>query len=283
MKIYLDTNVIIDFYNGDFKDILSALLNLKLEGVVEIPFSSTHVEEISDLQNGDRKKEIATRLAFLSKLSSDLYFCNDMLTTSFKVKSPNDVYNTLNDLPIKIDYKSLFANFIPFDTLKNGRYQLGLDPQYLNNIAPENAINEIDKYLFASIEKYTPNYSGEITVKRILKKAFEISEDAHSNSSYHSVISKKKSYLTENIIVMLFSLLDSLGFWSDKKSVYSRGSRFGDCFHCFNGSYCSYIISNDLRFCKKALAVYKYLDYNTAVLHFQSNQSEIKEILKVAI
>lgn len=285
MKIYFDTNIIIDFYGGKYEEILNVIYKLKQEDSLELPFASTHIEELCDFEIADREKqktEIKSRLDFVSTLSSNLYFCNDMVSTCFKTEPPAIVYDTLNFSPTKLDYKGFLAGLIPYDALRNCRAQLNLDPQYLNNVKPEDAIEEIDRFLFKAPETFAQTYSGERSVIGFLKTGLEMSENAHKGSSYHNVISKKESYVMENVIVALFSLLDSFGFWSDKKNGFSTGSLFGDAIHCFNASYCDYLISNDLRLCNKSLAVYKSLNLDTIVFHFEKNSTEIRKLLKIS-
>lgn len=285
MKIYLDTNILIDCYEGKHKEFLDALRRLKQEDSIQLPYSSTHIEEICNFKMQDKQKqnaEIKSRLDFISELTSNLYFCNDMVSTQCKEEHPTVVYETINFMPTKIDYKALLANLISYDALKNSRNQLNLDPHYLNNIKPVDSIKEIDKYLSNASKQFGQTYSGDISVIELLRKGLEISEDAHKGSGYHNIISKKESYHNENVIVTLFSLLDSFGFWSDKKENYSTGSQYGDAIHCFNGSNCDYVISNDLRFCNKSLAVYEYLNAKTGVFHLQKDYLEIKTLLRIA-
>lgn len=283
--IYLDTNVLIDLIDGVYPWLLSSIIKIKKEKGIDFPYSSTHIEELTDLKlqsTIERQNEIIKRLDFISNLSSDIYFCNDMLVTEFKKENPHNVFSTLNDLPFKINYKELFANLIPYDSLKNSRKQIDLDTQYLNNIDPEIAIKEIDKIINKSKDKLNlKNFNEDVSILGLIKKGMQISEDAHKGTSYHNITSKKESYFLENFIVMLFSLLDSFGFWSDKRKVYSKGSRFADAIHCFNGVYCDYIISNDTRFCNKATAVYKYLEFDTEVYDIKKDEKQIKKILGV--
>lgn len=282
-KIYLDTNIIIDLYDGEYPWLLSAIMNSKKDKVIDFPYSSTHIEELTALKlknTIEKQYEIRKRLDFVSNLSSDIYFCNDMLVTEFKKDNPHSVFNTLNDLPIKINYKEFFANLISYDSLKKSREQIDFDSQFLNNVNPQIAIEEIDKIISKSKDKLNlKNINEDISILGIIKKGMQISEDTHKGTSYHNITSKKENYALENFIVMLFSLLDSLGFWSDKREVYSKGSRFADAIHCFNGVYCDYVISNDTRFCNKSNAVYKYLDFKTEVYNIKKDEIQIKNIL----
>lgn len=286
MKVYLDSNFIIDLYDGIYPNFLDSIIKKKDEGINQFPYSTEHIQELCGTSTSNvliTYEQIEKRLNFISNLTTNLYFRNDMITTEFTETHPKVVFNTLNDLPIKFNAKDLFSNLIPYETLRNGREQLNLDPQNLNNIKPEKAIAEIDKILSNSKSHLGIECTQvDLSILGMLKKGFQSSEDAHKNASYHRITSKKESYLSENYIVMLFSLLDTLGFWADKKNVYDKGSRFADAIHCFNGSYCNYVISNDIRFCKKALSVYKYYNIDTIVYHLKENIEDINKLLQNA-
>jgi len=282
IKTYLDWNVIADFLDGNFKW-LEDIIFYNCENI-SIPFSAEHVDEATNIKLSndlDTKAEIDRRLNYLSRISSNLYFVNDMIDMGYRIEPPASVFQTLNDVPLGIDLNKLFSSFIDYDTLKNGRIKLELDPNILNNIKPENAIPKIDEIITSKkeIQENIKNHNLDISFMGILKKALEISEESHSNTSYNDIISKKKTYQLNNLVVMSFSLLDTFGFWSDKKSTYIRGSRFPDSRHAFNAIFMDVLISNDKRFCMKAEAVYKYLNLGPEVCFLKEDESRIRELL----
>lgn len=283
IKVYLDWNVILDFFNEDFKWLEDIILSKSED--ISIPFSSEHVDEATNIKLSntlDTKNEIDRRLNYLSKLSSNLYFVNDMINTGYMFETPANVFQTLNDVSLGFDPNKLFSSFIDYDVLKDGRKKLDLDPNLLNNIEPKDAIEKIDGIITSKkeIQEHTRNNDLDISFMGIIKKALEISEESHSNTSYNDIIRKKKTYELNNIVVMSFSLLDTFGFWADKKSTYIRGSRFPDSRHAFNAIFMDVLISNDKRFCMKAEAVYKYLNLGPEVCFLNEDKDKIRELLE---
>lgn len=283
IKIYLDWNVIADFLDENFKWLEDIIFSNR--EYISIPFASEHVGEATNIKLSntlDTKNEIDRRLNYLSKISSNLYFVNDMIDTGYRIKTPSSVYQTLNDVSLGFDPDKLFSSFIDFDTLKDGRKKLDLDPNILNNIEPADAIKKIDEIITSKKEtlEYVKNNDLDISFMGILKTALDISEESHSNTSYNDIIRKKKTYELNNLVVMSFSLLDTFGFWADKKNTYIRGSRFPDSRHAFNAIFMDILISNDKRFCMKAEAVYRYLNLGPEVCYLKKDKDKIRELLK---
>jgi hypothetical protein len=287
IKIYLDWNVIVELLEGNYKWLEDILFSK--HGYIDIPFSSEHVAEGTNIKlsnEQDTKIEIDRRLNYLSTISSNLYFVNDMINTGYKIETPNNVYQTLNGIPLNFNPDKFFSDLIDFDSLKEGRNQLNLDPNVLNNINPTDAIKKIDEIIASTTEskketlEYAQQNDLDLSFMGILKKSLEISEDSHSNTSYSEIIKKKKTYDLNNLIVMSFMLLDTFGFWSDKKSTYIRGSRFPDSRHVFNATFMNILISNDKRFCMKAEAVYKYLYLGPEVCYLKEDIGKINDLLE---
>ena len=72
-------------------------------------------------------------------------------------------------------------------------------------------------------------------------------------------------------IVGCYTALNFLGYWPDKKmskisKIYGINS---DASHVGHAAFCSALLSEDLRLCKKASAIYQFLNINTNVCHIQ--------------
>ena len=278
---YLDWNVIADFLKGNFKW-LEDIIFSNCENI-SIPFSSEHIYEATNiklLNDINTKTEIDRRLNYLSRISSNLYFVNDMKDTGYRIEKPASVFQTLNDVPSGIDPNKLFSNLFDYNILKDVRTKLKLDPNILNNIRPDDAIQKVDEIITSKeIPEQKKNKNHGIGFMGIQKKALKISDESHSNTSYNDIIRKKKTYQLNNFVVMSFSLLDTFGFWSDKKSTYIQGSRFPDSRHAFNAIFMDVLISSDKRFCMKAEAVYKYLNLGPEVCFLKEDESRIRKLL----
>jgi hypothetical protein len=284
IKIYLDWNVIVDFLDGKFKWLEDIIFSNR--EYISIPFSSEHVDEATNIKLSntlDTKNEINRRLNYLSRISSNLYLVNDMIDTGYRVETPSSVFQTLNDVFLGFDLNQLFSSFIDYETLKAGRKKLDLDPNILNNIEPGDAIEKIDEIITSNkeIREHIKNNDLDIGFMGILKAALDISEESHSNTSYNDIIREKKTYELNNLVVMSFSLLDTFGFWADKKSTFIRGSRYPDSRHAFNAIFMDVLISNDKRFCMKAEAVYRYLNLGPEVCYLKKDKEKIRKLLKV--
>jgi len=70
--VYLDWNVIADLESGQQPRLEEKLFEAKERKAISIPFSSTHIKEACKIES---REEINKRLAYISKLSSNLYFC----------------------------------------------------------------------------------------------------------------------------------------------------------------------------------------------------------------
>ena len=73
--IYLDWNIIVHLINGDYPELLKAINSAKLDRQFIVPFTSVHVEEATNIRSESEKK---LRLEFLSKLSNNIYFENEV-------------------------------------------------------------------------------------------------------------------------------------------------------------------------------------------------------------
>ena len=133
----------------------------------------------------------------------------------------------------------------------------------LNNLSPEIALQTINDALakFA----YHPDES-QFQPPRSLDDFMAYCESnmkEHFTDLWLSIGADIKTQLKNMKIVNLFSLIDSLGFWSDSKKTYKKGSRLADSRHAFNGSYFQMVVSRDKRFLKKSEAAYNYFGINT--------------------
>lgn len=279
--VYLDWNVIAEFLDHRFSDLETQLKQFKYSEKVLIPFSSEHVEESSNikLENEEKTtKTIEDRLEYLSELSSDIYFVNDLIHTGFRVEHPVEVYNTIKEIDLGFNIRQLFVELVDFDSIKMSRELIGISSNELNNISPDKAIQKIDKML----NLYGDKTGQKTSIREIIKGVMEFTEQTHGRHEYYKMSKQKITHDLNNFIIMTFSLLDTFGFWSDRKATYNKGSMFIDCRHAFNGFFANFVISNDKRFCKKSEAVYKYLGSKTIVFNLSSDESQIIEHIKNA-
>gem|GEM_PF-1161123 len=276
--VYLDWNIIADMESGKLSWLEEKLFEAKSRKTISIPFSATHIKEACNIESSE---EINRRLGYISKLSSNLYFVNNLQSTGYLIETPKSVYDTIGEVSLDFDTGNFFSSIIPFEVSKFARELLTLDSERLNNIPPEKAIDEIDKIITSKElrDRFWPDYEGDLSFMGLIRK---ISELIIQNPfiPYKEQYYKRRFTMAENIIIGAFSLLDSFGFWSDKKTAYKKGSRFEDAMHAFNGTFTDLVISADRRFCMKSKAVYSPLKRRPAVLHVKLDKDEIIKILE---
>ena len=276
--VYLDWNVIADLESGKLPKLEKKLFEAKKRDAISIPFSGEHIKEACNIKP---EGEINKRLEYISKLSSNLYFFNNLQSIGYRIETPQSVYDTISAVDLGFDIDKVFSNLIPYEVLKYARNLLTLDPARLNNINPEEAIDEIDKIITSKELKnrFWPDYEGDLSFMGLIRKISELIKQ-NPFIPYKEQYYKKRFIMVENIIIGAFSLLDSFGFWSDKKTAYKKGSRFEDAMHAFNGTFTDLIISADKRFCMKAKAVYRLLKRKPKVLHLKIDKDEIIQLLE---
>lgn len=276
--VYLDWNVIADLESGQQPRLEKKLFEAKKREAISIPFSGEHIKEACDIKP---EGEINKRLEYISKLSSNLYFVNNLQSTGYRIETPRSVYDTISEVDLGFDTDKFFSNLIPYEALKYARNLLTLDPARLNNINPEEAIDEINKIITSKElkDRFWPDYEGDLSFMGLIRKIPELIKQ-NPFIPYKEQYYKKRFTMVENIIIGAFSLLDSFGFWSDKKTTYKKGSRFEDAMHAFNGAFTNLVISADKRFCMKAKAVYSLLKRKPKVLHLKIDKDEIIQLLE---
>jgi len=277
--VYLDWNIIADLESRKLPWLEKKLFEAKKREAISIPFSGEHIKEACDIKP---EGEINKRLEYISKLSSNLYFVNNLQSTGYRIETPQSAYDTISEVDLGFDTDKFISNLIPYEALKYARNLLTLDSARLNNINPEEAIDEIDKIITSKEikDRYYPNYDGDLSCRGLIKKSIEIVEQEAILPIFGDLYYQNKYYVLQNVIIMAFSLLDSFGFWADKKAAYKKGSRFEDAMHAFNGTFTNLVISADKRFCMKAKAVYSLLERKPRVLHLKIDKDEIMQLLE---
>ncbi len=279
--LYLDWNIFAYFFENKLNWLKNRIDRLKEAGIIVIPFASEHINEAANIKNlpdEDKRKIINERLKFISEICSNLYFVNDIVDTGFRFESPFSVYSTLNEVNSKeSDLKSILS----YDLLKMSRRMLKIESSILNNCKPEKVVEELDKIIHSdeNREKYIRNTDKDVSIYGLIKGSLEIMNNASKNTPIYAIMNNKKYSKLNNYIVMMFTILDFLGFWADKKSTYNRGSIYVDSRHAFNGSFADFLISEDKRFCMKTRVVYHEFNIHTKILHLNDDAHLIDKLL----
>lgn len=259
MKVYFDSNVLIDMCEGRADDLKEHVLYFIREESISYPFSSAQVSEISKYPLTERCEE---RLGFLEKISRSLYFVHSIYDYEFRVESPFSVHQIIHEALPELNETKMFADFIQFDQMKAMRNTFGLDPVELNNLSGIDAVAVIESKLaeFASRSPGSPRSIYEMieAARPMIESSFQkLWKDMGTTKEHMSIGQDLK---------LVFSLLEMFGYWPDSKGVYSKGSRFMDSEHIFNASHCDFLVTRDKGMRNRAVAAYDVLKIKTKVL-----------------
>ena len=253
MKIvYLDWNVIVHLISGDYPSLLAVLKSGVSKQAFFVPFTSVHVEEASKIRS---KSEIEDRLNFLSELSGNMYFENSILDTGLVLRHPEEVKATLDEAILPSGFLKWCANVISRPMLMLVRKSIGIDPSELNNVTPERVWEEIDSKILKS--KYAakiPRVNGS-PLKALIKLSDEQSVSQFRTTSIIMGVPLERARASDMKISVLYSLLESFGYYPEKNKVFKKGSRFADASHCYYSQWACLCISRDKGFRMKSQAI----------------------------
>lgn len=219
MRVYLDSNVLIDICDGRAPRLATAIARAIDANVHSFPFTAEQVNEITFGGTAERNLE---RLEYLARLSRDEYFVHSVFEHGFRTASPHFVYATLNEVILDPELERNLANIVSYEDQRSARTVLGLESSELNNLCPRDAIRCIDKAL-ASYE-HAPSEDG--AAPRSLEDLLSYGErntKEHFTDLWTQMGANPEHMLLSHKIVSLFSLFDSAGFWPDSRVVYERG------------------------------------------------------------
>lgn len=263
-SVYLDWNIYVYLMEGNYQDVAGALSDAKSAGVV-IPFSATHVDEATNIR---RKTDIELRLEFIGKISNEVYFENSVTEFGLKKRSPFEVYRTLNEPPKVDKIIRFFGNVITRPMFMAARAALGLDPQQLNNVGPSEVWGEIDRIILRSKHaKKLPREFGDSPIRGILQYVKRDSIERYG--SIHECLGgvKQRAAGPDVNVSVLFSLLESFGYFPESKKVFQKASRFNDASHCFYALWSDVCVSRDTGFRMKSKAIASLVGSNTEFVH----------------
>lgn len=275
--IYLDSNVVIDTIEGRDNELMALLLRSLYFGPYCYPFSAELIGEVTDLEREERNQ---ARLMYIGDLSKRVYFESSFTNIGFKYENPEEVFKTITDVDIGIDVNKTFANMISFEQISELRKEYDLDPSFLNNMAPKDAL--------ACIDSKIENYQYEVKVgaasppksmRDMITTVSAICEESFKDVG-KGLGEKAEHDQSRNDLVMFFSLLDSFGYWSDPKKKYEKGSRLVDAQHALVGSYFNAIVSRDSHYVRKAEAAYEYMGIGTKAYTTNEFKQHLQTLLR---
>ncbi len=259
IRVYLDSNVIIELSEGRLDNFMSHLMNSKELKTYIYPFSAAQVSEVT---RNPLTKRCHDRLELISSISNDLYFVHSIYDYEYRQESPESVWDTITNPNPGLVEKDLIKNLISFDQMKDMRDQLGLNPDILNNLSGRKAVSTIDE----AISKTIPEGSeGPRSLRDMLLLLRKLNKETFSEQWKQMGTSESHMTIGDDLHI-IFSLLEGFGYWPDSKKVFKKGSRFADSEHVFNGSHCDFLVTRDKGMKNRAEAVYSILEKNTRVM-----------------
>lgn len=253
--LYLDWNVMIDLYNGNLNELSKIIDHYKFE----IPYTDFHIIEAfgsntykKSLTNSDNK----TKYQQISTVTNNLYL-------KYHQK---EFFKKPNYSPIKAYNKSAKFEEMIWNGVKKGidnpiferewqkRLSSMLVPKILNNKTPAEVFNYINQQIKTEqIQSYLKSHN-------IQAKNFSELIEISFNFMPFLVTDKSKTLFTTT-----YTLLDVLGYYSEKRIKEKYLSLLADIEHAFNAVATSALITSDVKMKHKTRAIYKYLGYKTPV------------------
>jgi hypothetical protein len=257
-SFYLDNNILIDIYERTLEHVSGPLLSLVCDRRLTCPFSAEMVDEFAvPLPVADAMK----RLGFLAHLSEEHYFENSAGDIGFTKRNPFDLYDMLKEQHVGRAFKAELPTLVTFENLEESRKQLGLSRDSMRDKPLDAAIESINAAIFQYAEDdCRPGLPRNLSELAVMSK--EIYQSKQISQNQVAI----KGVVEQIPIVMLFSLLDSLGYGSDKKSIYQKGSQYSDGSHCFCASHYDFLVTRDKGMRTKGEAVYQILGIETKVI-----------------
>lgn len=274
--IYLDSNVIIDVSEGRDDELLGLILRSVYFGPYCYPFTA---EQVTEVARCERQETNQARLMLLSAISGNNYFEHSVLNLGFRKLHPSTVLETLNEVPAREVWNPALSNGFPsYDQQLAARNAFGLTSNILNNLSPQEALLSISSALanYEYPEGTTPGVPRSLD--EMIEAVGKTTSESFS-SLWHSLGVDPEAQLRNQKISGLFVLLDALGFWSDSKSIYKKGTRFADSRHAFNASYFTKVVSTDKHFLKKSEAAYVHYSIATAAMETSDFKAHLRQVV----
>ncbi len=257
MTIYLDWNIIVDLFEGNYPELLRTLINRDENKVV--PFSRVHLSEGQKYNDTHREKNI---IDFISNISKDQFLFIDPIETTINTKHPS-LIDSLEK--IKNEYFTLSNNF-NYAEIINFSKQMGFHNQELNNIDYTKIINKIDEILAVQEvgDKFKIAMGNNLLFNNVITVIINIMSTFYLNKFPLSKFLFTDKYLFEMKIQFSLQLLNALGYWSEKNSKFE--SFRNDTLHSVYAAHCDYFITNDKKLYYKVKAIYHNFGIKTEVV-----------------
>ncbi|MCI0410684.1 MAG: hypothetical protein L0191_19350 [Acidobacteria bacterium] len=259
LLVYLDWNVMVDLRSGEFQDLEILLDDLKKTGLIWVPYSATHVEELQGFHRSSGSSElgeIVDRLNWLRDFTDGKYLYTgvDVKIPELRQADPACVLKTINEVPWARSTMQGLATLMNASHVAEFRKDVGFDPIELNNLKPPGVLEQIDDLLRAGLQKHFHSGMPFISIREMIQLAISYHRDGAQFGWSHQVAG-------------IMVLLNWIGLWADHDFTGERWeSSFADGEHVALAGHTDLFVTRDKRLRIKALAVYEYSGVSTQVL-----------------
>jgi predicted nucleic acid-binding protein len=257
--VYLDSNVLIQICDGRNDELRAVIDSSIVDNKLIYPFSAEQIDELTSSRNSQQS---ASRLEYLGQISNNIYFCNSVTELGFGTQAPQEVHVTIREVTLSSDTKRALNNLVTHEQRLQARLTLGLSPNVLNNMNGKEAVAAID---VALSKLAPPDQAAPRSLHELMLFSERFMPPAPTGFGEPSRIKTQYEKRNQDVTV-LFSLLDSFGYWPDDERAIKRGSGSADARHVVNASFYHVLVSADQKLRGKAEAVYQILGLDTHVL-----------------
>lgn len=241
-EIYLDMNVMIDYFENRNPKIVSKINELKGRQV-RFPYSPAHIEEIANIARNPNIKSPEIGQQYMDKNLRGISYVSGNLEylprTDGIILSKEDPLVCLKRV-VKDFNGTLYVEQVQKSRLEN-KDNFGTRIDKVSEISP--------KLLFSD---------------QRVSKQFEEYCNKYKYNKYEFKYYKEKFHNNEAIIQILFDFIEVIGFHEDSPEKYR--SNVHDNTHIMYASTADIFVTGDAKTKAKALAIYSYLDIGTRVL-----------------
>lgn len=251
--IYLDHNVIAQLASTDSVSPLERVLIELSKLHFEIPFSTSHINEIVRISGADREERINSHLKILSKISQNrlLDFRDGLGQYTIRDSEPSQMYKEFSEAEPHLSKMFDALRLIKHDDLRLLRKTFNIDSSKINQMNPSEAIDYIDLQIKLKTQDNGSSAEEDILINW-LKENNVTSFSAMIDQSIETVKKIDATSITDYTLqVMHFSLLESFGYQSQKKNKYDAVNSFYDYCHSAIARDCAIFVSEDDKMLKR--------------------------------
>lgn len=270
---YLDWNVMNKYNDMNYKKFFNRLDEKINSNRIIVFYTDEHLIEATNINvrdESDFNELLDNNLSIVSNITNNLFIdkMGDLKETKIMHANPLEVYehkgifykayrDGLTEALNKLDFTKYWK--LPDDKK--------LSPKELNNYDPKVIIDEVNNRI-KNVNVYNTHYDFDVNkinfryfIDYIINKFGDLFDLA---------------YRSRTEMIIAYYILDSLGYYSEKRTIERFLSTLFDAMHASNASYCTYFVTMDKKLKYKTIAIYKLMEINTEVLDIEAAYNTLK-------